>query len=94
MDKEKIKGYINIAHKAGYLIFNGEKLEEYNKKLYLVLFDPDAGKNTLKIIEKLKDKYPIAQLENLAEYVNIKNCKIVGIKNKDLSEIILKLINQ
>lgn len=94
MDRLKIKGYINIAHKAGYLIFNGEKLDGYSKKLYLVLYDHDAGKNTLKIAERLKENYQVLPIDNLEELTSVKNCKIVGIKNKNLSEVIQKLIEE
>lgn len=93
MEIEKIKGYFNISHKANYLIIGGEKLSDYNKKLYLVVYDNTAQKNTLKVIEKLKEKnIPIISVDNLEELISIKNCKIIGLKNKNLSEIIIKLI--
>lgn len=94
MERDKLIGYFNICHKAGYLIIGGEKLENYNKKLYLVVFDKNSQKNTLKIVEKLKNKQiPVIEMENLEEVVKINNCKIVGIKNKNLSEIIINLAN-
>lgn len=92
MDRIKLKGYINIAHKAGYLIFNGEQLENYQKKLYLVLYDAKAGRTTLKIVEKLKEKYRTIAIDNLGEHLSIDSCKIVGVKNKNLSDIMIKLI--
>ncbi len=94
MDKIKLQGYINIAKKAGYVIIGGDKLYNYNKKLYLVIYSNDASKNTLKVIEKLKQRdVPIIALENLEDIMNIKNCKIIAIKNKNLSDIILDAIN-
>lgn len=93
MEKDKLVGYLNICQKAGYLIIGGETLENYNKKLYLVIYDKNAQKNTMKIVEKLKTRdIPVVEIENLEELTNKKNCKIVGIKNKDLSEIIKNLI--
>lgn len=93
MEISKLKGYLNISHKAGYLIVGGEKLDGYNKKLFLVLYDSSAQKNTMKVVEKLKDKnIPIACVDNLEELTSIKNCKIIGLKNKNLSEIILCLL--
>ena len=95
MDKNKLSGYLNIAHKAGYLIIGGEKLYNYNKKLYLVLYDSAAQKNTMKVVQKLRDQnIECAAVENLEEMVHITHCKIVGIKNKALSDIILKVINE
>lgn len=94
MDKIKLQGYINIAKKAGYVIIGGDKLYNYNKKLYLVIYSKDASKNTLKVVEKLKQRdVPIIALENLEDIMNIKNCKIIAIKNKNLSDIILDAIN-
>ena len=94
MDKIKLQGYINIAKKAGYVIIGGDKLYNYNKKLYLVIYSKDASKNTLKIVEKLKQRdIPVITLENLEDIMNIKNCKIIAIKNKNLSDIILDAIN-
>lgn len=93
MDKQQISGYLNISRKAGYLIIGGEKLKGYNKKLYLVLYDIDAQKNTLKVVEELKNKnISVFAVENLEEFTGIKNCKIIGLKNKDLSEIISNLL--
>lgn len=93
MNLDKIKGYINIARKAGYLIIGGEKLKNYRKKLYLIIYDDSAQKNTLKIIEQFKDK-EIVSVKNLEELTAINNCKIIGIKNKMISETILKLLKE
>ena len=93
MGNEQLKGYINISRKAGYLIVGSEKLKGYNKKLYLVLYDNAAQKNTLKVVEEIKNKnIPAVAVDNLDEIVRIKNCKIVGIKNKELSEIVNNLL--
>ena len=95
LDKEKIKGFLNISRKAGYLIIGGETLEDYKKKLFLVLFDKSAGNTTLKIAEKIKNKgIKTIGIESLGELCAIPTCKIVGIKNKNISEIIESLINE
>lgn len=93
MEREKIENYLNICRKAGYLIIGGEKLENYSKKLYLVIYDKNSQKNTMKIVEKFKIKQiSVCEMENLGEILSIENCKIVGIKNKNLSDIILNLM--
>ena len=95
MDINKLKGYLNISHKAGYLIVGGEKLYDYNKKLYLVVYDKSAQKNTMKVVEKLKDKnIPFIEVDNLQELTSIKNCNIIGLKNKNLSDIIFNLLTE
>lgn len=86
MDRIKAKGYINIAHKAGYLIIGGDKLDGYNQKLYLVLIDKSAGKSSQKIASRLKENgVEILEVDALPEICDISTCKILGIKNKDLS---------
>ena len=94
MENKQVENYLGIARKAGYTIIGGEKLENYQKKLYLVLYDVSAQKNTIKIVEKLKEKnIPIQKVDNLASLIKIENCKIIGLKNKNLSDIILSLLN-
>lgn len=95
MDSVKLQEYLNIAKKAGYVIIGGDKLYNYNKKLYLVLYDKEAGRSTQKIVEKLKDReIPILSVENLQNFLNIPNCKLIGIKNKSLSDIICNIIKE
>lgn len=95
MQKNKLNGYINICRKANYLIVGGEALEKYNKKLYLVLFDINAGKSTLKIVKLLQERgIKTIAVENMKEISSIDNCKIVGIKNKQLSDIIENLCEE
>ena len=94
MDKNKLQGYLNIAKKAGYVIIGAEKLYNYNKKLYLVIYDNTSEKNTLKVVDKIKQKnIPIFSIDNLQDIVSIKNCKIIGIKNKNLSDIMMQCIS-
>lgn len=94
MDKNKLQGYLNIAKKAGYVIIGGEKLYNYNKKLYLVIYDNTSEKNTLKVVDKIKQRnIPIFSIDNLQDIVRIKNCKIIGIKNKNLSDIMMQCIS-
>ena len=94
MDKNKLQGYLNIAKKAGYVIIGGEKLYNYNKKLYLVIYDNTSEKNTLKVVDKIKQRnIPIFSIDNLQDIVSIKNWKIIGIKNKILSDILMQCIS-
>ena len=93
MEINKIKGYLNISRKAGYIIWGGDNLKNYSKKLFLVLVDTSAQKNTQKVVEKIKLKeIPIIFVENLSNLVNKSNCKIIGIKNKAISEILVDLL--
>ena len=92
----KLKGLIGIANKAGYVIFGADNLKNYTKKLYLIIKAKDAGNSLTKIVNNLKTELSVdfAEIENqeLCEITNSQNCKLIGIKNKGLSEEIIKII--
>ena len=92
----KIKGLINIANKAGYLIIGTDSLKVYKKKLYLILMSNDAGSSTIRNANFVKQdtNCEIITLTNdvFNKVVNIKNCKIIAIKNKGLAEEIKKYL--
>lgn len=93
--REKLKGLLNLAKKAGYLIIGSEKLSTYSKKMYFLLADKNAGKSTKKIFENFKNRGVLgAEIENLGELISVEKCMIIGIKNLGLSEQIKKYINQ
>ena len=93
MDRIKIQGYLNLAQKAGALIRGADSLDGYNKKLYLVLIDKTAGKSTQKIASRFSEQVTKLEVEDLDGLVG-KGSKIIGIKNKGLSEEIAKLIKE
>ena len=89
MNREKIKNYLGICRKAGYVIIGSDNLKIYDKKLYLIIADSDVSKTTKKVIDKFS-QIETVYVENLSELVEIENCKIVAIKNFGLSEEIRK----
>lgn len=93
MERDKAKGYLNIAHKGGYLIIGSDKLDGYDKKLYLVLMDTAIGKTGEKIAQRLSERgVNMLRVDNLQELSSIKNCKILAVKNKNLADIIIELL--
>lgn len=91
---EKIKRYLGLANNAGYLIIGSDNLKSYDKKLYLVLLDKNAGKSSIKIADKHKlNNIRVIEVDNLEIISNIPKCKIIGIKNKGLSEQIIKYLD-
>lgn len=92
----KIKGLIHIAEKAGYVIIGADNLKAYSKKLFLILKAQQCGTNLDKIAnnKKTETACDIQEFENnlLEELCGKTNCKIIGIKNKGISEEILKII--
>lgn len=87
-----ISGLISIARKAGFCIIGQDRLLSYDKKLYLVLLDNSAGKALERQMNFLtKDlNIPLLRVDNLAEMLALKNCKVLGIKNKAISENLIK----
>ena len=93
MERDKAKGYLNITHKGGYLIIGSDKLDGYDKKLYLTLLDNTVGKTGEKIAQRLLERgVRIVRVDNLEELSSIKNCKILAVKNKNLADIIYELL--
>ena len=88
----ELKGLFGLARKAGYVIVGLENLREYDKKLYALVVDEICGKSLNREMEFLAKKrnLPLARTKNLAELVDIENCKAVGIKNKGLADAILE----
>jgi ribosomal protein L7Ae-like RNA K-turn-binding protein len=90
----KIGGLISIARKAGYVILGQDNLKNYDKKLYALLLDKTAGNSLSREMNFLANKknIPLIVVENLAEMVSIENCKVIGIKNKPMTDKILECL--
>ena len=89
----KIGGYIGLARRANYLIIGSDNIKNYNKKLYLIILSNDCGVNVESIGRNKAGIYKIPCIKckyDLSEFLDVSNCKIIGVKNKGLSEQILK----
>ena len=88
----KINGWLSIARKAGYCIIGQDKLLDYDKKLFLIVIDKVAGKSLEREMRHLSQEknLPLIYVENLAQILGIENCKVVGIKNKSISEQLIE----
>lgn len=90
---KKVNGYINIASRAGYVIYGTDNLKGYTHKLYLILYRSDFGKT----IEKTLSRFTEIEAINLSvEQFNVvtgtDKAKILAIKNKGISEQIIKIL--
>ncbi len=92
MQNSKLAAYISIALKAGYVVQGSDALSDYDKKLYLVLLDSTAQKSSQKVFKKLTEKGVEGLIVNGLGEMNDKTYKIIGIKNKGISEEIKKQI--
>ena len=91
---KQIDGLISIARKAGFVIIGQDDLKGYSKKLYLILIDATAGKALRREVEFLSQKNDVTALEveALGQSCGIENCKVIGIKNKAISEKIMEIL--
>ena len=89
----KANGYINIANRAGYIIWGSDGLKGYTHKLYLIIYRDDFGRTIEKTLLRFNDILNIKLSEE--EYnlvVGTENSKLIAIKNKGISEQIIKLL--
>lgn len=91
---DKIGGLISLARKAGFCIIGLDNLKKYDKKLYLLLLDKTCGASLEREANFIasKKEIPLVKIDNLSNMISIENCKFVGIKNKNFSDNILKVL--
>ena len=91
--ENKIATYLGFAIKSNKIIYGYDSLKEYNKKLYLVIVCNTANE---KYIEFAKQKQTQTQCDiykvakgTLDDLLHRANCKMIGIKSKDLAVAII-----
>ncbi len=92
---DKIKGYVGIATRANYIVFGSDNLKGYTHKLFIALYRQDYGKTIQKTLNELRQRnIPCIQLnEEEFNYISgLTNCKLLAIKNKGISEQLLKIL--
>ncbi len=98
MDKinlRRAKGYINIARRANYIIWGVDNLNEYTKKMYLVVYRQDYGKTIEKLLQRISNpdvKLICLAVEDFNFFAGTDKSKIFAIKNKGISEQIINLL--
>jgi hypothetical protein len=92
--ESKIATYLGFAIKSNKIIYGYDSLKEYNKKLYLIIVCNTANDKYVEFAKSKKtqtncDVYKVERgtLDVLMHRVN---CKIIGIKSKDLATAIIK----
>lgn len=90
---DKISAYLGFAIKSGKVIFGIDNLKDYDKKLYLVIICESANDKytDLALSKRLKTGCDLLKTKGvlLDNLVNKSNCKILGIKNKELATAII-----
>ncbi len=91
---KKANGYLNLAKSGNYVIWGTDGFKGYTHKLYLVIYREDYGKTIEKTLGRFGDSVYKIKLHynDFNELVETDNSKIIGIKNKGLSEQIINLL--
>lgn len=91
--EDKISTYIGFARKSNKVIFGIDNLKKYDKKLYLIIVCHSANN---KYIDFALNKKVLTGCQLfrtngilLHELTYTDNCKIIGIKNKELAAAII-----
>ncbi len=99
IDKEKIMGLIGLSMKAGKVIFGTETVREAaeRKKIKLIIVAEDAADRTILNFKKIAEKQKILFItwgteQELSKAIGKENKVIIGIKDKNLANAIIKRI--
>ena len=99
IDKEKIMGLIGLSMKAGKVIFGTETVREAakRKKIKLIIVAEDAADRTILNFKKIAEKQIILFItwgteQELSKAIGKENKVIIGIKDKNLANAIIKRI--
>lgn len=91
----KVSAYIGFAIKSNKVIFGIDNLEKYNQKLYLIIVCSSANNKYIDFAKSMKVKTNcdilITKDVLLGDIISRPNCKIIGIKNKELAMAILNV---
>lgn len=89
----KIISYIGFAKKSNNLIVGQTPIKRCKKQLYLVLVCGSASENLKNLAKNVANKHNcdyIITKQNLSELANLKDIKIVGITDENLSKAIIE----
>jgi len=96
--QSKINSYIGFAQKSASVIYGIDSLSRHKGKIYLIIFSRSLSENSLKnarsLIKKCSSPAVIADENALENALNKENCKFIAIKDKNLSEAIIKVASE
>ncbi len=97
-NSNKINTYIGFSVKSGQIIYGIDTLIETRKHVKLILLCSSLAQNsTQKINEFAKSRnIPVVVMKDvlLEDVVHKKNCKVIGLLNKNLAQAILSAVQE
>lgn len=97
MLRDKIESLIGFAVKAGKTVYGADAIESTKTRYYLIFLCNTASDNTKnKVISIAQNKHVkvIVTEKELQYAVNRKNCKVLAITDKQMSEAMLKSLGE
>ncbi len=97
MQKDKIESLVGFAVKAGKIVYGADGISRAKKNLYLTLVCNSISQKSLKYVlrECKRRKLAVIKTEKpLEDVVYKKNCKVITVSDKQMSEAILKEVNE
>lgn len=89
----KIKTYIGFSVKSGKIIYGADTLIETKKRVKLIIVCKTLAKSTCEKVQEYASSKGIQVLSFdeclLEDIVNKKNCKVIGLLNKNLAQAII-----
>ena len=92
LPRSKAESYLGFAKRAGRLTLGVNAVAAVPQDVYLLIADRGTAKNSRKEILKLKRKFgcPLVMAEGLETLVGKPDCKLAGVRDKNLAEAILR----
>lgn len=97
MEKDKIESLLGFAVKAGKLVYGADSLETTRTRVYVVFTCSTASDNTKQKVRKIASAKHIPMLitkKELQYIVSRKNCKVIGVTDKQMAEAMLARLNE
>lgn len=89
----KIISYIGFAKKSNNLVVGQTPIKRCQKQLYLILVCNSASDNLKNLATNVATKHNcecIITQQNLSEIANLKDIKIIGLTDENLSKAIIE----
>lgn len=97
VQKDKIETLIGFALKANKVIFGKDNIEVFRKRMHLIVIDNTLSEKSKKDALFLASNKHIPVLitsKPLEEIIYKQNCKMIALKDKQMSEAIKMNINE
>lgn len=97
MANHKLLSYLGFCVRARHIVFGVDNIEEYRKKVHLLMVDGGTGPNSMKIMKKATETFScpllIVEQGNLNEWLHRPAVKAVAITDKNLASAILSVVD-